>query len=258
MVTTPKQNQSSSIAKMRGKIPPFYISIENHDVELHNCLVDTRAKNNIMSFLVMESLGMSCTQYYRTGESIYAINLRKVSAYGEIKDFYEWITATPHIIMVFNIIVVDFPLAYGVVLGIDWSSMIGGYIMNDGIFMMLLGKEGEMIKVPRKPIKHLSFNKKDNELMEDYIDVSIINYAILDLEKNKNLERVQNLEVPECVFEGYWRMSFDGESSKSGNKVGIVLVSPDKTTQPHAIRLEFLCMNNEAEYESLIHGIILA
>jgi hypothetical protein len=33
---------------LRGKIPPFYISIENHDVALHNCLVDTGATNNIM------------------------------------------------------------------------------------------------------------------------------------------------------------------------------------------------------------------
>ena len=205
----------------------------------------------------MESLGMSCTQYYRTGESIYAINLRKVSAYGEIKDFYEWITATPHIIMVFNIIVVDFPLAYGVVVGRDWSSMIDGYIMNDDIFMMLPGKEGAMIKVPQELRKHFSFKKKDNELMEDYVDIKIRNYAILDLEKNKNLERVQNLEVPECVFEGYWRMSFDGASSKSGNEVGIVLVIPDKTMHPHAIRLEFPCTNNEVECGALIQGMIL-
>jgi ribonuclease HI len=52
-------------------------------------------------------------------------------------------------------------------------------------------------------------------------------------------------------------MSFDGACSKSGNKVGIVLVSPYKTTHPHAVRLEFPCINNEAEYEALIHGMIL-
>jgi hypothetical protein len=52
-------------------------------------------------------------------------------------------------------------------------------------------------------------------------------------------------------------MSFDGECSKSRNRVGIVLVIPDKTTHPHAVRLEFPCMNNEAEYEALIQGMIL-
>jgi len=34
---------------------PLYISIENHDVALHNCLVDTDAKNNIIPLMVMET-----------------------------------------------------------------------------------------------------------------------------------------------------------------------------------------------------------
>jgi hypothetical protein len=86
VVTSLKQSQNQSTAKLRGKIPPFYISIENHDVALHNCLVDTGATNNIMPLVVMEALGMSCTKYYETGESIYAIDSRKVPAYGEIKE----------------------------------------------------------------------------------------------------------------------------------------------------------------------------
>jgi hypothetical protein len=131
VVTTPKQNQVPSTAKLRGKIPPFYISIENHDVALNNCIIDTCATNNIMPLMVMEALGMSCTKYYEIAKSICAIDSRKVSTYREIKDFYAWITVAPHIITVFNIIVVDLPPSYGVVLGRDWSSMIGGYIMND-------------------------------------------------------------------------------------------------------------------------------
>jgi hypothetical protein len=188
VVTTPKQNQGPPTAKLRGKIPPFYISIENHDVALHNCLVDTGAKNNIIPLTVMEALGMNCSKYYKTSESIYAINLRKVSTYEEIKDFYAWIIDAPHIITIFNIIVVDLPPTYGVVMGRYWSSMIGGYIMNDGSYMMLLGKEGEMIKVPRDPIKPFSFKKKDNELMEYYVHAKIGNYSILDMEQNENLE----------------------------------------------------------------------
>jgi hypothetical protein len=106
-LSLPIQNRARalSIAKLSGKILPFYISIENHDVALHNCLVDIGTTNNIMPLVVMEELGMSCTNYYETGETIYAIDSRKVSYYGEIKDFYSWIT-TLHIITVFNINVV--------------------------------------------------------------------------------------------------------------------------------------------------------
>jgi hypothetical protein len=53
VVTSPKQIQNKSTIKLRGKIPPFYISIEKHDVPLHNYLVDTGTTNNIMPLLVM-------------------------------------------------------------------------------------------------------------------------------------------------------------------------------------------------------------
>jgi len=135
-------------AKWRGKIILFYISIENHDVSLHNCLVDIGVTNNIMPLMVMEALSMSFTKYYETGKSIYAIDSRKVSAYREINDFYAWIIAAPCIITIFYIIVVYLPPTYGVFLGRYWISMIGGYIMSKGSCMMLPGKEGEMIKVP--------------------------------------------------------------------------------------------------------------
>jgi hypothetical protein len=88
VATSLKQTQNQSTIKLRGKIPPFYISIENHDVALHNCLVDTGVTNNLIPLEIMEELGMSCTKYYNTSESIYAIDYRKVPTYGEINEFY--------------------------------------------------------------------------------------------------------------------------------------------------------------------------
>jgi hypothetical protein len=87
VVTNSRKQQNSSSVKPRGKVPPFYITIENHDVVLHNCLVDSGATNNIIPLSVMEALGMGCTKYYETSERIYAIDSRKVPTYGEIKYF---------------------------------------------------------------------------------------------------------------------------------------------------------------------------
>jgi len=56
VATSPKQTPEQSTTKLRGKIPPFYISIENHVVALHNYLVDIGAMNNIMPLVVMEAL----------------------------------------------------------------------------------------------------------------------------------------------------------------------------------------------------------
>jgi hypothetical protein len=71
VVTTKKHSQSPLNAKMRGKIPPFYISIKNQDVALHNYLVDIGMKNNIIPLAIMETFGMSFTKYYETDERIY-------------------------------------------------------------------------------------------------------------------------------------------------------------------------------------------
>jgi ribonuclease HI len=93
--------------------------------------------------------------------------------------------------------------------------------------------------------------------MEYYTDVGIRNYVILDIEHNESLEQVQDLEGPKCLFEGYWRMPFDGACSKFGNGVGINIINLDNMMYPHAIRLEFSCTNNEEKYKDLIQGMIL-
>jgi len=142
------QQQNVSSVRPRSKVSPFYITIENHDFTLHNCLVDNGATNNIMPLSVMEVMGMGCTKSYETGESIYAIDSSKVPSYAEIKDFCAWITATPHITTIFTIIVVDLPPSYGVMLGRDWCSLIGGYLMNDGNCMMFHNTYGTMVRVP--------------------------------------------------------------------------------------------------------------
>lgn len=41
-----------------------------------------------MPISIMEYLGLECTKCYEDGESIYAIDSRKVTTCGEIKDFY--------------------------------------------------------------------------------------------------------------------------------------------------------------------------
>jgi hypothetical protein len=116
-------------------------------------MVDTRAINKSMPLSIMEALGM-------VYESMYSIDSRKVPTYVEMKDFYTWTTVAPHIKIVLTIIVVELPLTYEVVLGIYWSAMFGGYIMDDGSCIMLPKKDGTMMRVPHEPKKPFPFKKK--------------------------------------------------------------------------------------------------
>jgi ribonuclease HI len=90
--------------------------------------------------------------------------------------------------------------------------------------------------------------------MRNYLDVGMGNYVVFDSEQICTQEKIKEQDS----FQGYWKMSFDGACSKSGNGAGIIFKIPQDVIYPHAIRLEFPCTNNEAEYEALIQGMIIS
>ncbi|GJY60528.1 reverse transcriptase domain-containing protein [Tanacetum coccineum] len=55
-----------------------------------------------------------------------------------------------------------------------------------------------------------------------------------------------------------WVLYTDGASSAKGSGVGMVLSNPTKTEYTYALRLNFECTNNQAEYEALLAGLRIA
>ena len=54
-----------------------------------------------------------------------------------------------------------------------------------------------------------------------------------------------------------WELYVDGAANQRGSGVGLVLVSPEKITIEKSLRLNFSAMNNEAEYETLLRGMMM-
>ena len=52
-----------------------------------------------------------------------------------------------------------------------------------------------------------------------------------------------------------WKVYVDGAVNQRGSGMGQLLISPEKLTIEKSLRLGFLAMNNEAEYEALLEGI---
>ena len=52
-----------------------------------------------------------------------------------------------------------------------------------------------------------------------------------------------------------WKMYFDGAVSQYENGIGILLVTPEGSHIPLAIKLNFEATNNMAEYEACIAGM---
>ena len=54
---------------------------------------------------------------------------------------------------------------------------------------------------------------------------------------------------------GVWKMYFDGAVNQYGNGIGILLITPEGSHIPLAIKLNFETTNNMAEYEACIFGM---
>ena len=72
--------------------------------------------------------------------------------------------------------------------------------------------------------------------------------------KKQNMDRklVGTISVQEPSF---WKVYIDGVINQKGSGVGLVLISPEKITIEKSLRLGFLAINNEAEYEALLQGM---
>ncbi|XP_028123513.1 uncharacterized protein LOC114320651 [Camellia sinensis] len=58
--------------------------------------------------------------------------------------------------------------------------------------------------------------------------------------------------------ESFWTLSFDGATAGGKAGTGIVLISESGEKLYLSYKLDFQCLNNEAEYEALILGLIAA
>ena len=54
-----------------------------------------------------------------------------------------------------------------------------------------------------------------------------------------------------------WELYVNGATNRRGSGVGLVLVSPEKITIEKSLRLNFTATNNEAEYETLLRGMMM-
>ena len=54
-----------------------------------------------------------------------------------------------------------------------------------------------------------------------------------------------------------WKVYVDGVANHRGSRIGLVLISLKRITIEKSLRLGFSATNNEAEYETLLVGMIM-
>jgi hypothetical protein len=108
--------------------PPFYTSLNIHDKVLHNCLMDSGASHNLMPKSVMDELGLEITKTYH---DLYSFDSRKVKCLGVIKDMVVTLFQFPMKSILMDIVVVDVPPKFGMLLSRSWIKRLGGTLQMD-------------------------------------------------------------------------------------------------------------------------------
>jgi hypothetical protein len=104
-------------------VAPFYVTLNIHDKMLHKYMLDSIASHNLMPKLVMEKLELEITRPYH---NLYSFNAKKVKCDGLIKDMVVALTQLHVKSIIMNVVVVDVPENYGMILSLTWARNIGG------------------------------------------------------------------------------------------------------------------------------------
>ena len=101
------------IEDLKDSCPPFYISLNIHDKIRHNYLLDSGASHNLMPKVVMDELGLSITKPYH---DLFPFDSRKFKCLGLTKDLVLNLTQLPSKSIMMDIVVVDIPPKFGLLL----------------------------------------------------------------------------------------------------------------------------------------------
>jgi hypothetical protein len=211
----------------------------------HRCLIDGGSGPSVMSKIIMEELGLSCTN--EISRNMLSYNSLQQSTIGEIKDVTLFLCAHIKIRTTLNIQVIDMVVSnYSIILGRDWQALTSGHLSLDGIHLFV-PRNGKNIIVLGEGIISLyieSVPQPNVNYLEEYLRV----YSIFVNEGDTMLK-------PFDFDDDMWHMHFDGSCSNKGNGANIILYNPIGKIHNFSYRLEFSCTSNVSEFEALLLGI---
>jgi len=102
------------------------------------------ASHNLIPKVVMEKLGLEITRPYH---DLYSFDSREMRCDGLIKDMVVTLFQLPIKIIIMDVVVVEFPTNYGMLLSITWVGKLGGTMQMDMTYATILFFGGEKIRL---------------------------------------------------------------------------------------------------------------
>jgi len=129
--------------RSRSHSPPFLLTYEIFNKNLHNCLVDPGAPSNILPTSICPKLNV---QPQKSVVRIVQLDRLQVEVIGELNQVTIRLSSNPKVCQVINILVADILEFYGLILSKDWLEKLHGYFATDWSHMWLPynGKTNQM------------------------------------------------------------------------------------------------------------------
>ena len=166
--------EASIGGKPKNKNPPFLLTFEIFNHNVHNFLVDSRASVNVMSLSVCKRInGQPKPSTWR----VFQLDRTNVKVIGEMEDVLVCLSSNDKVCQFIDIVVADIPEAYGLVLSRDWSEKLNVYFASDWSHLWLPYKGSpNQIKILREP--HMKYNVTQFEEKNEPVDFVLGNYFI--------------------------------------------------------------------------------
>jgi hypothetical protein len=148
------------------------MTLAMNDKNFNNCMLDTGVGANMMSLKVMRQVGLKVTRPYR---NVCGFKSKAIPTNGVVENVEVRLKEYPEKMVHIDIVVVDVPDVWGMLLSRKFAAMLGGALEMDLTFLKLPlknGTVGRLLNVPItgdhvQDITHLVNNDKaQNEMIQ--------------------------------------------------------------------------------------------
>jgi hypothetical protein len=183
-----------------------------NDKMLHNCMLDSGASSNVMTKKVMEQLNLRISRPYH---NICALDSQTIEVFGLIKGLQVYLAVCPDIMIEMDIVVIDAPDVWGMLLNRKAAADLGGSLQMDLSYATLPTPDGGTFKLTREVYRKYHVEDPKNPKNElKYDDEGLGNYAIFSNSIVPLEDKVQENELDKV-----WYMNFDGAFSRARKRV---------------------------------------
>jgi hypothetical protein len=159
------------------KNQPFFLSLLVNNHLLHNCMLDSGASSNVMTKKVMEQLKLRISRPYH---NICAMDSKMIKVHGLIKSLQVHLVAFLDIIIEMNIVVIDVPDVWGILLSRKIVGDLRGNIQMDLTYATIPTPEGDVFKLNRELERRYYVEDPTNPRNElKYKEDDLGNYVVL-------------------------------------------------------------------------------